>query len=173
MFNVDSFISSNYGSVLAFIKGTGLNTQDAEDTTQNVFLEFIKKQNSGRINHNDNTKAYLFKIARWRLVDRMRHNNHHSANLLQVGEENNLDELPSEKVDNSWKKSLLKRAAKQIKGKVNRQYYNLFCSQVFDGLRAEDAAQKHGSSVPTAHLAKHRAGKEVIAAAKEILKYGI
>lgn len=173
MFDLNSFLAENLPVVKNYAESNNMSRHDAEDVASNVICDFYLKHSQGKVDTSKNPKAYLFKLARWRIFDKSREKTRAAKLFEQIGEENDLDVLPHHSEDNQWKIDLLVSAAHSIKKKVNSQYYNLFCSQVFDGLKAEEAARMFQSSVATAHLAKHRAGKEVIAAAKEMLKNGI
>lgn len=173
MFNLNSFISSNYSGALSYAKCCGLQKSDAEDFCQNVFVEFCKKVESGRVDISKNVLAYLFQIIRWRLKDHLRSSNARENGLSQVGEENNMDELPfveSGDKEKKHKKNILISATKNIRGKPSPRDYKIFVAQVFGDKNAEETAEMFNVSLPVVHLAKHRVGKHVIEEGKKLAK---
>lgn len=171
MFDLNSFVVENLPSIKNYAQKSGLSEHDSDDLAQDVLIDFCQKFHKGRVNIENKPKAYLFKLLKWRMLDKIRSHKRFSNTFKCIGEENDLDSLFFEsKEDNSWKTELLISAAKHVKNKVNKRYYALFYEQVFNGLDATQAAKKLNSTIPVAHLAKHRANKILVSAAKEILK---
>ncbi len=171
MFNLDSFISNNYKGVYNFAISKKLSHHDAEDLVQNVLIDFCEKFAAKRINVELKPENYLFKLAQWRILDRQIKLTSNKKLFQTIGEDNNLDEIPSDKREETEKKQILYEAFKIIKG--NNRDKNIFKSLIFDGESAKDAAILHKTSTFTVHLAKHRIGKKVIRAAKFLNDYGI
>ncbi len=170
MFNLTSFITENLPFVKNYAQKSGLSEHDSDDLAQDVLIDFCQKFHKGRVNVENKPKAYLFKLLKWRMLDKIRGHKKFADTFKCIGEDNDLDSLTEAKEDSTWKTELLISAAKHVKNKVNKRYYSLFYEQVFNGLDATQAAKKLKSTVPVAHLAKHRANKILVAAAKEILK---
>lgn len=170
MFNIESFIKENLSKAKKYAEAYGLGTQDAEDLAQIVLSDFFVKYSQNRINVNYNPTGYLYNLLRWRITDKFRKNKIFAKNHVTIGEDNNLDELTTQNTDNKWKKELLIKATAEIKNEVNPKYYKLFIEQAIKNESAAFSAKKYNTTIPVAHLAKHRVGKKVILAAKRILK---
>lgn len=170
MFNIDSFIKENLSKAKKYAEAYGLGVEDAEDLAQIVLSDFFVKYSQNRINVNDNPTGYLYNLLRWRVIDKFRKNKIFAKNHVTIGENNNLDELTAQNTDNKWKKELLIKATTEIKNEVNPKYYKLFIEQAIKNESAAFSAKKYNTTIPVAHLAKHRVGKKVILAAKKILK---
>jgi DNA-directed RNA polymerase specialized sigma24 family protein len=170
MFNLTTFFTENNPSLLSFAQSFGLQKADCEDIVSMIWMEFYQKIQTGKVDLTQNIKGYLYRLARWRVTDGMQKTFAYHKEITQVGEENNMDELAAEKIDDSWKRELLQRATKRVKGQVSPKYYFFFVEQTFNGKKADDLVREHGITHATAHLAKHRVGLKVAEAAKELLK---
>lgn len=171
MFNIDSFIKENLSKAKKYAEAYGLGVEDAEDLAQIVLSDFFVKYSQNRINVNDNPTGYLYNLLRWRVIDKFRKNKIFAKNHVTIGENNNMDDIESPVCSqNEWKKDILSKAIAEIKNKVNPKYYKLFIEQAIKNESAAFSAKKYNTTIPVAHLAKHRVGKKVILAAKKILK---
>lgn len=175
MFNFDPFYKEHFPKIRDYARIHGLQIADCEDISQDILHGFWRKIQDGRANPNDQgVLKYLYKLAKWRIVDKARKNITHNKNYDQVGPENDLDELIKEESENqSWKREILWRATKQIKPLVTTKYYNCFVAQVFEDKHPKEMLNLYGVKIANAYLARHRVGQKVIAAAKELIKDGI
>lgn len=171
MFDFTPFFKENFPKVREFARTFGLQNADCEDVSQDVMKSVWEKVQSGRADPLDpGINGYIFQLARWRITDKTRSNFCRNKEISQVGDENNLDELPAPKVDETWKTELLVKATKSIKSSVSKNYYKYFIAQFFGGKDADEMLKVYGIKKSHAYLAKHRVGHKVIAAAKEIIK---
>lgn len=170
MFNIESFIKEKYAQILSFVESSGMSRHDAEDATQDIFVSLNSKYNAGAIDPNKCLSAYLYQLTRWRIIDKFRRIKTLTKDIIEIGDDNNLDELAAQNIDNEWKKQLLIKAAAEIKNEVNPKYHKLFIEQAINNESAAFSAEKYNTTIPVAHLAKHRVGKKVILAARKILK---
>lgn len=173
MFNLDSFLEKNLPILKGLARHYNFSVHDAEDLAANVLLDFVKKYRAGRIDTSKNPTGYLNNLARWRITDKAREHIRAAKNFSQIGENNDLDELISaEKQDQSEILDLAFEEVKKIKHKRKHGFANrdceIFKAAVFEGLSAEEIAQKMNTTTSTVYLSKHRVGKMVIKIAKEL-----
>jgi RNA polymerase sigma-70 factor (ECF subfamily) len=70
-----------YGSVYRFVRRRGATREDAEDLTQEVFEEAIAALGQARLGADGAPLAWLYTVARHRLIDRLRTRPGRSAQL--------------------------------------------------------------------------------------------
>lgn len=177
-FNIDSYILKHYKNVVGYAYNFGLQHADCLDVCQDIFAEFNRRFLRGEITCFEKVDAFLWRLVRWRVTDKARGNSLRDKDIFTIGLENNLDELPTEKeIDNSWKTSIIKLAHKEVREIKNKKQHgfatrdcDIFHMAVFEKKSAPEIAEILNTTIPTVHLAKHRVGKRVILAAKEILK---
>lgn len=62
----------HYGSVYSFVRRRGYSREDAEDLTQEVFEAAVAALGEARLGADSEPLAWLYTVARRRLVDRLR-----------------------------------------------------------------------------------------------------
>lgn len=183
MFDINSYISKHYNNVVGYAHNFGLQHADCLDVCQDIFAEFNRRLLRGEITCFEKVDAFLWQLVRWRVTDKLRGNSMRTRDISTVGLENNLDELPSEKQTSlGWKMEIVNRAYNEVKkNKIQRKARHkeksisdrdceIFHMAVFQRKTAPEIAKLLDTNVPTVHLAKHRVGKRVILAAKELVK---
>jgi len=167
MFNLDSFVKENLPLVKSFAENHNFSHHDAEDLAANVMIDFVKKHQSGRIDPAQNTKAYLYQLARWRITDKARENIRASKSFQQIGEENDLDSLPAPSRSKE-KIEIVKLALKSVykdkksrKNKCSDRDCEIFRLTVLEGIPAEEVAETLQTTKPTVYLARHRVGNQI------------
>lgn len=179
MFNFDPFYKEHFPKIRDYAYTHGLQIVDCEDISQDILYNFWKKIQDGRANPNDQgILKYLYKLAKWRIVDKNRKNTTRTKNFKTVVDGNNMDELIKDEdlrseENQSWKKQILWLATNQIKPLVTQKYFNCFVAQVFENKHPNEMLNLYGVKVANAYLARHRVGQKVIAAAKEMVENGI
>lgn len=174
MFNFDVFYKNNFPRIRGYAYTFGLQRSDCEDVSQEVLTDFWHKIEDGRANPSDEgVHGYLNKLARWRITDKARKNYNLQKNYDQIGEENNLDELPSKMEQDDWRIDFLKKAARNTKSKIKPREYKYFYEMTFEGKTSEDICNTYGIKKAYAYLTKHRVGNKVIETAKQLLSDGI
>ena len=173
MFNLNSFLSENLPFVKKYAETFNLSSHDAEDIAASVILDFIKKYEAGRVDITDNPKAYLSVLTRWRITDCARKNIKNSQLFSQIGENNNLDELPENKEPRKNYRKILKTALKAVlknrqnrKNKCSDRDCEIFKLAVLEEKSAQEIADLFKTTKPTVYLARHRVGRQI----KELLQ---
>lgn len=168
MFNLDSFLAENLPSVKKYAETFNLSSHDAEDIASSVILDFIKKYEAGKVNVTDNPKAYLNVLTRWRITDCARKNIKNGQIFSQIGENNDLDELPDSKEPRKNYQKILKTALKIVykdkqsrKNKCSDRDCEIFKLAVFEEKPAQEIADLFNTTKPTVYLARHRVGKQI------------
>lgn len=177
-FNIDSYILKHYKNVVGYAYNFGLQHADCLDVCQDIFAEFNRRFLRGEIGCFEKVDAYLWQLVRWRVTDKFRGNSLRDKDLSTVGLENNLDELPSKQESNiGYKMEIVKSAYKEVREIKNKKQHgfanrdcDIFHMAVFEKKSAPEIAKLLDTTIPTVHLAKHRVGKRVILAAKELIK---
>jgi len=184
MFNFDAIYKEHFPKIRDLAFTYGLQLADCEDISQDVLNGFWQKTQDGRANPNDQgVLGYLYKLAKWRIVDKGRKNVARLKDHMGIGPENDLNELTREQLigepteeerqNKKWQKQILIRATKRIKPLVSKKYFNCFVAQVFEEKHASEMLSLYGVKIDNAYLARHRVGQKVIAAAKEMVNDGI
>jgi RNA polymerase sigma-70 factor (ECF subfamily) len=169
----NTFYKEKFADLTDFAKKSGFSDSDAEDIAQNVLIDFWRRFDRKTIDLSQNIKAYLYQRARWRIVDAARRRKDRFERFKQIGEFNDLDDLPSQEKENTaWKSQLIKKATKNIRPKVSDKYYAYFIEQCILNKSAQETAEKYKVKECNVHLAKHRVGKLVVEEAKTLLKNG-
>jgi RNA polymerase sigma factor (sigma-70 family) len=76
-------IGTHYGAVYRFVRKRSRSREDAEDLTQDVFLAAIVALDEARLRETEPSLAWLYTVARRRLVDRLRRNATRTAAALR------------------------------------------------------------------------------------------
>jgi len=67
-----STVAARYGAVYRFVRRRARSREEAEDLTQDVFLAAIVALNEARLREREPSLAWLYTVARRRLIDRIR-----------------------------------------------------------------------------------------------------
>ncbi len=175
-FNINSYISKHYRNIVGFAYTFGLQHADCLDVCQDIFAEFNKRFLRGEIGCFERVDSFLWQLVRWRVTDKFRRNTIRTKDISEIGMENNLDELPAEETKLGWKMDVVFAAFNEVKkDKAKRKGFadrdcEIFHMAVFGKKSAPEIAKLFETTIPTVHLAKHRVGKRVILAAKELIK---
>ena len=172
MLNFNEFYTQKFKEITARGVGAGLSEADSKDLAQNVLVDFWKRLSSGTVNENQNVDGFLSVRTRWRLVDLMDKKKTFSKNYETIGEENNLDVLPAERVEQPQNhRRLLKRAIQEINPRKTKSF-KIFYEAVFNDKSVADICAEYNVPPVTVHIEKCRQGKKLIAAAQALLKNG-
>lgn len=168
MFNLSTFLTENLPFVKKYAETFNLSSHDAEDIASSVILDFIKKYEAGKVDTTDNPKAYLSVLTRWRITDCARRNIKNSQIFNQIGENNDLDELPEDKEPRKNYRKILKAALNAVhkdklsrKNKCSDRDCEIFKLAVFEEKPAQEIADLFKTTKPTVYLARHRVAKQI------------
>lgn len=166
MFNLDSFVSDNYADIYK-LSLKNLQEHDAKDLTQSVFSDFCEKFYHEKMDSSLHPRAYLFKLAKWRIVDKLRENNKRQKVFLEIGE-TNLESAafsPEEKLDyKPFVRQTLDEVYKNKKSRKNKcsdRDCEIFRMAILEDKSTDEIAKILGTSKPTVYLARHRVGQQI------------
>lgn len=173
MLNFDAFYKDKFDYIKSYAIKSGLSEADSKDLAQNVMIDFWKRLSSGRVDESKNIDCFLFRRAKWRIVDYARASKDSAERFQTVGEENDLDILEGEKKDETREnhRALLKKAIKLINPKKTK-WFKLFYEAVFNEKSTKDICAEYNVKPSTVHVEKCRQGKKLIKAAQSILADG-
>lgn len=169
MFDLNSFAADNLPFIKKYAECFNLSHHDAEDLASTVMLDFVKKYENGRVDIANNPRAYLSKLARWRITDRARENIRASKTFQEIGENNDLDSLPKETKSREREQiEIIKLALKSVykdkkarKNKCSDRDCEIFRLTVLEEISAEEVAKTLKTTKPTVYLARHRVGNQI------------
>ena len=173
MLNFDTFYKDKFEHIKAYAIKSGISEADSKDLAQNVMIDFWKRLSTGRVDEGKNIDAFLFRRAKWRIVDSARASKDSAERFKTVGEENDLDILEGEKkVEHRENhRALLKKAIKLVNPRKTK-WFKLFYEAVFNEKSVKDISAEYNVKPSTVHVEKCRQGKKLIKAAKLILANG-
>jgi RNA polymerase sigma-70 factor, ECF subfamily len=77
-----STVAARYDAVYRFVRKRARSREEAEDLTQDVFLAAIVALNEARLREREPSLAWLYTVAKRRLVDRIRGDSTRPARAL-------------------------------------------------------------------------------------------
>lgn len=142
----------------------GLQSQDAENVGQEVFLAVSRKlEDFRRDRPHDTFRGWLWRISRNRFLDHVRSNrpdrvgvggSDARARIEQLERETESDTAESELLEE--RAILCQRAVELIRGEFSEQDWQAFDESVVNGRRPADVAADQSRSVNTIYLARSR-----------------
>jgi RNA polymerase sigma-70 factor (ECF subfamily) len=161
-----------YGPLVErFAAKFGLTFAEREDVVQITMLQVVKKIPTFEYDRERGSfKAWLFKSAKWRILDIIRDR---PKNTFDFEREPRADDdapprawEPSvsifEKIwDQEWEGQLLRDALEEVRKKVSGVHFQIFCLNVLEDLPARRVAEMVGVRTAQVHLVKCRIGRMI------------
>jgi RNA polymerase sigma factor (sigma-70 family) len=153
--DISATVSREAGKLAAFIEGRVRNTADAEDILQEVFLEFVQAYRLPE--PIEQISAWLFRVARNRIIDRFRKKKTQSfsESIQDRGEEGGgqyLDlEIPSPEggPEAEIARLAILEALQQALGELPVGQREVFVAHEIEGLSFESLSRRGGIPVNT------------------------
>jgi RNA polymerase sigma factor (sigma-70 family) len=153
--DISAAVSREAGKLAAFIKGRVRNAADAEDILQEVFLEFVQAYRLPE--PIEQISAWLFRVARNRIIDRFRKKKTRSfsesiRNQDEEGGEQYLDlEIPSPEAgpEAEIARLAILEALQQAVGELPVSQRDVFVAHEIEGLSFESLSRRDGTPVNT------------------------
>ena len=154
------------GLVYHWIRKSGLSPENAQDTSQEVFISVNRNlKEFQRTKAGQSFRAWIRVITRRKIADHFRKN---TGVEKPIGGDNNpidfaTDKENEEHEENNQNKAIVyKKALQFIKGEFADKDCRAFLMLVVDEIPAKDAAQRLGISVNSVYIAKSRILKRLL-----------
>ncbi len=170
-----------YRSILyAFARKAGLSTEEAEDAVQETFRDLTRQMPSFEYDRaRGSFKAWLLKLARWRVIDQYRQRPPVVPFVRTPAGENSAtrptDLIPDPASleldrcwDEQWAAHLLQAAERNVRQKADAQRFQIFDLCVHKELPPQKVADAFGISIGRVYLAKHRITQMIKAEAQRL-----
>jgi RNA polymerase sigma factor (sigma-70 family) len=154
-------IRRNYAALRAFIRKRVADQSDAEDILQDVFSELVEAYRM--MQPIEQVSAWLFRVARNRIVDLFRRRAREGTAETKVndeGEELSLEELlpsPDAGPDAAFARTLLLEAMDEALDELPAEQRDVFVAHELMGYSFKEIAEQTGVSVNTLLSRKHYA----------------
>ncbi|MCY3005284.1 MAG: sigma-70 family RNA polymerase sigma factor [Planctomycetota bacterium] len=154
------------GLVYHWIRKSGLSPENAQDTSQEVFISVNRKlKNFQRTKAGQSFRAWIRVITRRKIVDHFRKNtgveNPFGGDITLIDFET-FEKNEEDEENNQDKAIVYKKALQFIKGEFADKDCKAFLMLVVDESPAKDVAQSLGMSVNSVYIAKSRILKRLL-----------
>ena len=158
---ISDSVKRNYASLRAFIRKRVADQSDAEDILQEVFYELVEAYRM--MQPIEQVTAWLFRVARTRIVDLFRRKAREGTAGTKVndeGEELSLEELlpsPDAGPDAAYARTVLLGALDEALDELPTEQRDVFVAHELLGYSFKEIAEQTGVSVNTLLSRKHYA----------------
>jgi RNA polymerase sigma factor (sigma-70 family) len=155
--------------IVNFAKKAGLRTEEAQEVAQETMASVAKTiQNFVIGSEHGSFRAWLLRMARWRIADQFRKR----TPIVQSGEERNETRTPEvERIPNDgpgelerlwdieWSSWLLGMALRELPSQISADQFQIFHMLTVEQMPVSKVAALVGHVTAHIYLAKHRASK--------------
>jgi RNA polymerase sigma factor (sigma-70 family) len=176
-----TFFDAYWQLIYNVARKSGLVDADAQDVVQETVIAVARRMPDFRYDPAKGSfKSWLLVITRRRIHDHLRRV-YRSLPAARGGPEDEArraesvpspDLTPDAQIDEAWeqewKRNFLRTALAQVRQRANPKHYQVFDCCVLQNLPASDVARMLGLSVAQVYLIKHRMGRTVKRALREL-----
>jgi RNA polymerase sigma factor (sigma-70 family) len=163
------FFDTYWKLIFGVARKRGLTESEAQDVVQETMLSVAKHMPNFHYDRAEGSfKAWLLKLARWRITDQFRKRGPFDASLLandgsgealgldRVADDSGSDQELSQIWEDEWRANLIGIATRRVKVRLAPDKYQIFDFCVNKGWPAERIAKTFKVPVGQVYLAKHR-----------------
>ena len=144
------------GFVFAIARSKGLNSEDADDIVQGVFLELARRMPTFEYDRTKGRfRSYLLELINWRVLDKLKADKRESERGKPYCEEakSNYDDkvgkasVPAAEtafIDQEWQNAAFNEALRRLQEEARPDHFAAFVESTVEGMDTETVMRLHG-----------------------------